>query len=476
MFRSLSNAFESQTRLWINMQIICIIRIAMQEASLIGHTFCIICISIQETSLIGHTLCIICISIQEASLIGLLDRYIWVWPPWDQDRHGSIRLQDETFHGVISLTNHDEFRLHAGRLNTHWTPRAFGNTTKRYSDLCGCLENLKKKEGIICLKLHVRFHIESPALIEGVVINATECRPERSMVLEFLREDKAVALLSTQRSDWLLRGGDNPLLLDIDEDYYGCWSSKMALLAAGIRLQIVNDVNGALFDIFNLTNGMEEKQADAVVVSVMELIVEDKVRCAPRSKTDRHTRGCNPKYLAAAIRLFMSDIMDKGGYITFNDSGVFRKCSGSVYRAINKLISLLHEFSAKQLAVLQETGICMIRYSKDYQFGVYPFNRVCLDYTGPDDFARFHSPSLDEIHQRSEGVSLMLSHLQQAPRLVTVTRSVRHGCTPRALFHHIESELLGAIKEHVLNNSGPIFYDSELLGGRQGWPFRYKFD
>ena len=56
--------------------------------------------------------------------------------------------------------------------------------------------------------------------------------------------------------------------------------------------------------------------------------------------------------------------------------------------------------------------------------------------------------------------------------LVTVSRSVRDGYTPRSLAGRIEDGVLTALRRQRRSGAMTVVYDSDLLGGRDGWTSR----
>ena len=138
------------------------------------------------------------------------------------------------------------------------------------------------------------------------------------------------------------------------------------------------------------------------------------------------------------------------------------------------VVKTLKGYTSKQLRLLYKIGFCMeskigVTSKRLHNFG------ICHGITGPQKpHILEHIPNTEEMDQQFLKLHKILSLLPE-PRLVTVTRSFRHGFTPRELFPYFEWDILTSVQQNSPGYNS-VHYDPDLLGGPPGWLLRLNSD
>jgi hypothetical protein len=148
----------------------------------------------------------------------------------------------------------------------------------------------------------------------------------------------------------------------------------------------------------------------------------------------------------------------------------------NAYAFAHSLVTKIATYSIKQIRALQETGFCSHTSTKTFRTDQStPRFGICKGSNTPQDTAVLeHTPTLTELATRSVLLKGLLKKLtDHSVKLVTVSRSVRDGYTPRQFFERIEANVLNGLNESF-HGQIDLHYDRELLGGKPGWPARHK--
>ncbi|KAF6022948.1 hypothetical protein EB796_018745 [Bugula neritina] len=190
---------------------------------------------------------------------GLVDRFVWVWPSW-----------------------------------TNKTSYVFGNHTTGLVDLglFNYTEQNKVTTGMcICMKETYTDGVRSKPFTDPLGRTCLYAKPELVpyegkdaecyVKVENIRFDYVKDTYMEQNSRNILQGnkpklaGDNkkklsPIILDIDEDYFGCEEVSDSLLEAGINWTHIEKINEMLRPLFCPRTADEEKHLSDLITSVMQ--------------------------------------------------------------------------------------------------------------------------------------------------------------------------------------------------------------
>ncbi|XP_041364538.1 UPF0489 protein C5orf22 homolog [Gigantopelta aegis] len=373
--------------------------------------------------------------IAAAGLGKLINRYIWVWPSWDEQNHASA---------------HEAFDMEAGIFA--------GNGSTR---LCGCVKSHFNSSDSFCVR-------QDPVKDDymSVPINRTDCGLIFSGLVEGVSETKAIELLN--EGNWLT-AKDN-VILDIDEDYYGCETVLQTLEDANITLDMVNKLSSRIQYLFCPVTVIQETAADDFFHTIIEIILEMKSHCG-NSHFQKQCTGLN---LHNALVGMIPDLLDS----VYKEHATGMLCQGKHDLMnglmVQTLVQHLTTFTTPQLKVLSEIGVCLetaVTSFIESSDGL----RLCHGSNLPNEtIVLYHSPTPKEIQERTKTLHSLLHSGSFTPHMVTICRSVRDDYTPRSYFHKIEGDILKVLHESFSDiHWATVYYDKHLLGGKRGWPRRH---
>ncbi|KAK7498477.1 hypothetical protein BaRGS_00010137, partial [Batillaria attramentaria] len=390
--------------------------------------------------------------IAAAALAGLIQRFIWVWPAWDIKDHRNE-------------SDHEAFDVQVG-----W--RTFyplkGEPVRR---LCACsrpqLQNTNL--GSRLAEWECWDHEgENTEPHEGPVISSLNCTLEMTGSVEFVSERKALELL--QAGGWITE--KDRLMLDVDEDYYGCESSVMPLYQAGLPQSTIDNISELLGQLLCVETVKQEYLADSFFHAVIHTVLNLKMNDC------KSGHGHGPcltnfdvdKALINKIPWFVSSLLAG----TFEDLPCSRE-ENSNNILMQAVLRILEDLKVSQLQALDYVGVCLRTAPTNFFFEENSLH-VCHGPNTPNQTeVTFHVPEEAENKERTELLKKLLSLLPSHPSVVTVCRSVRDGYTPWRHFGFVENAIFSALKDAFSDVKEESFhFDENLLGGKKGWPDRHK--
>ena len=252
------------------------------------------------------------------------------------------------------------------------------------------------------------------------------------------------------------------VVLDLDEDYFGCESAAAVLWDNGMGSKWLQKIDDSLLTMFCPRNSKEEIYSDRFMNAILHYVTE---RC-------RTPKQCT--------RQVMQEIRKKvlKHWNSIPPYGKGPRCKHANSKLLFRLVKEFSQMDEEQRQILAEVGFCMTENRKSSTFPSRGAQlRVCQGWNTPDDHIKvvyFHTPNATEISQRGKLLKNLLSSKHApVPKVVTVARSVRDGYTPKKYFHRIELLTLNAVVNSG-KGSYDVYFDEDLLGGRNGWPGRHK--
>ncbi|XP_046364986.2 uncharacterized protein LOC124141128 [Haliotis rufescens] len=376
-----------------------------------------------------------------AALAGLIDRYIWVWPPWDEPNHESDHVIMDMQVGYVRPSMLDTDKL----------------------ELCYCME-MRDADISECRMRNV-----SDPEGDGTLIGRSGCNLNKSGTVEVVSEQKAISLMQTRQ--WI--NSHHRVILDIDEDYYGCQSAGESVYSTGIKSSVLNSISHIMCEMFCARSVHHETLIDTFFHTLVQLVHRLKTDAETVLKdSTKHKKNLEVQKIVFTIvpEIFQQLNQDPVGEILCNNptdmvnelflQGIFR--------------NIVH-MNIQQLASLAETGVCLQLSPKAYFYDVASSVHVCEGANSPNSsMVLFHTPTPFEVHERTINLKKLLNSKSINPSLITVCRSVRDGYTPRKLFPRIEADILKLL-HHVFPDVHyvSVYHDKDLLGGASGWHDRH---
>lgn len=252
------------------------------------------------------------------------------------------------------------------------------------------------------------------------------------------------------------------IVLDIDEDYYGCTLPAQDLVDVGVTVDNLQDFNDILDKLFCPQNVGQENKTDKMLHIAVEMLKSEEA-CKKVAKFAKCTGVAR-----RATTLY---------YLERESLNLKIRCplANTKYAILlRKLVSKLSTLNTTQLSTLQVVGFCistMLPATSNLWESTFG---VCIGNNVPGQTMVFdHPTNSSEIVYRTSVLKNILKSLKKANiQITTVCRSIRDGYTPRKHFHHIEHDVLNAL--NVLGRRTQFHFDSWLLGGKKGWYDRYS--
>ncbi|XP_060066607.1 uncharacterized protein LOC132546896 [Ylistrum balloti] len=417
--------------------------------------------------------------IVEAAMAGLIRKVIWIWPKWTEHTHEGIEQ--------------------SGEVEVGWA-QVDGPHKDKIKVFCLCFHNTTKNaQSCIYLPLH-------KATEMSVSINPHLCHVKKSFFYKEIREDVAVQKLSKNK----LVTSSESVLLDIDEDFYGCAYASKPLLDANITLENIHKLDSLIQKLFCPQGAIQEQDADRLLVGVLAILrkasscadstfnkaknvlpsksnngqsqghggkvsfnksTEDANRISGKKNQNSGSGKCKEEALfltkeaESAVRKYL--------WQTKNSVACTRKTQHSE-KILKELINNFKQHSLRQLRSLQYVGFCSTTSPRSSKL-VNKLNfHICHGVNHPGHSAvDVYIPRMSEINHRTKLLQELMSTVRnKKTSMATVCRSVRDGYTPRRYFTKIEGDVLKVL--NVTFGNIQLHYDSNLLGGRKGWPSRHK--
>lgn len=367
--------------------------------------------------------------IMGAAMSGLFKRVIWIWPSWDKAIHQDDFATTDFQVGLTTLESVDS--------------KEYGKT------FCSCFKNLTAATKYeMCMYTPM-----GDDRTAEVVIPAKSCDVHLTFELIVIKENIATDFLNEAFKD------DN-IVLDIDEDHYGCILPAQALVDVGMNMTKIERLDSLLDTIICASNTEQEMRSDKMLYDVLEILKSEQ---ACKRTVGKHMSCTGIRRRQTAV-----------DYLKHHIYSHKLKCPGTHDVLLRKIISKLCILTVPQLTVLQSVGFClstMVTSKPSFMestFGICHGNNV----PGASAVTN-HQTNPEEIRDRTKRLQDILRVLKPLSiPITTVCRSVRDGYTPREYFRQIENDVIDSLD--VLGRHKFLHYDPWLLGGKRGWYDRYN--
>lgn len=372
--------------------------------------------------------------IMEAIIAGLIKRVIWIWPVWDQKSHTNLSYElFKTQVGTATLKDKEGQPYQVFCL-CELLPKP--SKTCEYSDYES--ENLNSKE-----------------------IPRSQCNAKKTFLYEVIRED--VALDYLHNSKWLPIKDE--VILDIDEDYYGCVYASQPLLDSGIKNQELEHISNYLSKLVCPKSLAQERYADSVLVLALDLY-KNMYSCKMHNTPETAKKKCpSQSKTNSDVNAFLLK--------KFWGNKKIHLCSKQLHAvkyAINEINHSFQKLNSKQVKIMQRVGFCLSTSPKTFKLTNPSVFGLCIGNNKPSESnVVVYSPSKKDISEKTKVLqNIFYSMKSKSVKLVTIARSLRDGYTPRRYGKQIEDNIISSLNK-TFDNSCVVHYDNGLLGGIKGW-------
>lgn len=325
------------------------------------------------------------------------------------------------------------------------------------NQLCLCMANSKAEE--VCQMKSItseEMEIELPTHI---------CSP-RLASYRFAELTSSKAASGTLRRLFNKNFTPAPLIVDIDEDFFGVQLPSAALMQQGWELMDILYLSYPLKEIFcppKELSGREELKIDSwfqkTVQSFKNAGCFSKSHCLHFLENSSISSPCQEEIYKSVFSMNPRWRCQNMEEVIFN---------------MKRLVILLSYYPEHYLNVLMDTGICLEVASRSYK--VQPKMHFCLGHNYPGaSVVPEYGPKYEEIIELARNMTRILkATLPRKPAVITIARSIRDGYSIRKNLSLVET-IIKMVLKRVYNLTDENFHYSEYLaGGPRGWADRYE--
>jgi len=386
------------------------------------------------------------------AMAGLISKMIWVWPKWDESNHNGMFRR---VHFTMGWTSKDKLVQHK-----------IAQTEDKVFCFCTVEDDTQE-----CTSLFDAYvgndTVDTTRTFADVSPN--DCVVVKTMDVVDVSENFASKYFS------MMNIGEKPVLLDIDEDFYGCTYAITPLLEANISTNKIEVLHALLADYLCPTDSRQEKESNLFLQNVISDLKKS-YSCENTnddSNQNNLTMECDKIKYSQTLHKRYTAILESllsGGLTTrckidrtYND----RPMDASDF--VQYFLNNIYDLNEEQLSVLQKVGFCSTTSPKTFVDDYRAF-RLCSGANTPNRTAVLaHTPTEKETAQRTVKLTEILESFKTANiQLVTLARSMRDGYTPRNQFQRIEQDIIRAVRQGSAKQLR-LYYDEDLLGGKVGW-------
>lgn len=292
------------------------------------------------------------------------------------------------------------------------------------------------------------------------------CNVKRTYTVENIRED--VALEYLHNSKWLPIKDE--LILDIDEDYYGCVYASQPLLDSGVKDIELEHISKYLKKLICPKSLAQEKYADSILVTALDYF-KNMYSCQnPKVPATKGNKCPSHSKTSSDVNVFLQKKLWGNKKIH-----LCSKQLHAVKYAISELVHSFQKLSSKQVKIMQRVGFCLCTSPKTFKLTFPSAFGLCIGNNKESESdVLVHNPSKKDISERTKILqNILYSMKSKSVKLVTICRSSRDGYTPRRYMKQIESDIISSLNK-TFDHSCVVHYDNGLLGGINGWLSRPK--
>ncbi|CAH8528878.1 unnamed protein product [Dicrocoelium dendriticum] len=248
----------------------------------------------------------------------------------------------------------------------------------------------------------------------------------------------------------------NPIIVDIDEDFFGVYLVARNLTDTGLNIIAILQLDRTIQSIFCPKRAVDESFIDTWF---QELLAYVRATCA-RALSGMEVFECQRNI---SERVYDSLVQMNPAWLCQEDNGP----------SLQDLVETLTHptITNEQLLALSRVGLCLTNAWSSYAYE--PRMRLCIGHNSPGmTLVKEHVPDTEELMLLASNLTKVLLAIPQKPALITLCRSARDGYTPRWLQPTIEYTITGILKRLFNLTQGDISYSPRLAGGVNGWQDR----
>ncbi|CAH8511628.1 unnamed protein product [Schistosoma turkestanicum] len=248
-----------------------------------------------------------------------------------------------------------------------------------------------------------------------------------------------------------------PLILDIDEDFFGVHLVTRSLLKSGLSYDFIKTINLIISSTFCPVYYVNETEIDQIFRWLLEYVYFDVYSGNHRRSTVQNDE----------LTIMLKNL-NKNLQIT----DIFCHNYTLNLQRLNELF-MNSSITYNQFNALTRVGVCFTSSLVTYQY--MPEIHLCLGHNMPNaSLVEEFLPTSNDLLKLMVQFTQVLLSIPYPPNIISIARSSRDGYTPRWLQYDIETMLLNILKRVFTLTENNIIYTSHLAGNKQqGWYHRF---
>jgi hypothetical protein len=371
-----------------------------------------------------------------SAMVGFLSRFIWLIPNW-------VKQEDswDYFRETVDL---GFFQHQPPEPNT--SPEPY---------FCDCRFADPQQTDYTCTYVNY-----SSKAGDDIDMKRSDCSIKARYISESVDESYAYRYIRT--NEGIRINATEPVIWDIDLDYFGCEIPGDELLDAWFTWRVVELIDKKLHRLFCPAQFEHEAKSDTTMKNLVKLFIS-------QCEFEEFDAKCKKTF--QDIRKMTEMEITRQWQLT---PKMFCAANDLQLRSTWKDIAFIfHHLTLRQLQALLAMGFCFNSSPQTYAIEDELAVQICHGLNAPDSrFIQSFSPTREDVIARLARLERIMTALPP-PAMVSICRSARDGYVPRKLAIGIEEELIKAIRRSHPSKTFQVRYDEDLLGGQEGrkWYF-----
>ncbi|CAH8546170.1 unnamed protein product [Heterobilharzia americana] len=250
----------------------------------------------------------------------------------------------------------------------------------------------------------------------------------------------------------------HPLILDIDEDFFGVHLVTRSLLKTGLTTNFIYTLNNLISSIFCPLSNINELDIDQIFRWLLEKVYLHSNYYSRSSPIQGYT--LNKIVTKTNKNLHINDLFCYNYLLNL--------------QRLNELF-INNSITHRQFNAITRVGVCFTNSLLTHQY--IPEIHLCIGHNIPNaSLVEEFIPTSNDLLQLGVQFTQILLSIPYQPNVISISRSSRDGYTPRWLQYNIETLILNILKRVFNLTDENIIFTKYLAGDKyQGWYRRFSW-
>ena len=386
--------------------------------------------------------------LQMSAVVGFLGRFIWLVPDWLKQEVPNMSNDTVELGYFYHQYSKPQLNKSQTKPDVIFCDCRTSNTVKLKDDGCAYVNYSSDAGDDIKIKREV-CSVKTKYISETVLEGDTYNKAVRQEHLKTSKISKPEALLGIRN--------DEPVIWDIDLDYFGCEIPGDSLLQAGFTWRVVELIDQKLNRLFCPSRFEDESESNQIMKGLISTFIS---QCDFSSVNIRCKKPF--QFLRKITDEKLTDVWKRSPRLFCASNDL------QLRNAWKDVAFIFHHLKLEQLQALTSMGFCFNISPKTFGVENFIAVHICHGLNPPhSEVIEKYSPTYEDIMERLTRLEYIMTSLPP-PRMVTICRSARDGYVPRKQYMDIENKLIEVIFKSQPSKRFRLIYDEDLLGGMEG--------